>query len=98
MTSSIQKRVARGVALLDERVPGWEKRIDLKELKMQDCFQCMLGQLYGDFGYGIFRLKLKDLETDIDHGFNLDIDSIEADDFQLLQQEWTRVIKQRRGE
>lgn len=40
-------QVAKGVALLDEKVPGWWRVIDLDHLQMQNCTQCMLGQLFG---------------------------------------------------
>ena len=42
-----RSRVANGVKLLDERVPGWWRVINLDRLQMEDCTQCMLGQLFG---------------------------------------------------
>lgn len=39
--------VARGAALLDEKVPGWYTRVNVETLKMESCVQCMLGQLFG---------------------------------------------------
>jgi hypothetical protein len=41
--------VARGVAFLDEWVPGWRQRILLDELSMSSCKRCVVGQLLGDF-------------------------------------------------
>lgn len=38
------KEVAAGAAWLDEVSPGWEREIDLGTLKMQDCYNCILGQ------------------------------------------------------
>ena len=32
--TDLEARVARGVALLDERIPGWRDRIDLTQLDM----------------------------------------------------------------
>lgn len=37
--------VARGMALLDEKVPGWRKRIDLSTLDLSDPSFCIAGQL-----------------------------------------------------
>jgi len=42
-----REQVAAGIKVLDEKVPGWWRVIDLENLKMQDCTQCMLGQLFG---------------------------------------------------
>ncbi len=42
---SIQERVERGAKLLDEKRPGWWKKIDLDLLRLSSCFRCVLGQL-----------------------------------------------------
>ena len=46
-TTLARQRVAEGVKVLDEKVPGWWKVIKLDDLKMSDCHTCMLGQLFG---------------------------------------------------
>jgi hypothetical protein len=43
---TIPARVARGAALLDEKLPGWIERIDLDELDLANCFGCVLGQTF----------------------------------------------------
>lgn len=43
---TIPARVARGAALLDEKLPGWVERIDLGELDLANCFGCVLGQTF----------------------------------------------------
>jgi len=48
---TVQARVARGAALLDEKLPGWDQRIDLDRLNLGDCFTCILGQLFTDQGW-----------------------------------------------
>lgn len=45
MSDSVEARVARGAAWLDEKVPGWERRIDLGVLDIGSCRVCMVGQL-----------------------------------------------------
>ena len=47
LSQTAKEAVARGAALLDEKVPGWWKVIDLEKLRMQNCTNCMLGQLFG---------------------------------------------------
>jgi hypothetical protein len=56
--ATIEARVRRGAALLDERVPGWMERINLERLRLEDCRACVLGQLYGGFGAGLRALDL----------------------------------------
>jgi hypothetical protein len=43
------KRVERGMALLDRIAPGWEERIDLRTLDINNGCFCILGQLYGEY-------------------------------------------------
>lgn len=45
--SEMQDRVRRGALVLDQVVPGWAKRVNLKTLKMSNGALCMLGQLFG---------------------------------------------------
>lgn len=45
MSDSLQERVARGAAYLDERTPGWWKRVDLEALNLGDSCDCILGQV-----------------------------------------------------
>jgi len=47
------KSVDNGAALLDERLPGWRDHIDPNTLELADGCNCILGQLFGDYGKGI---------------------------------------------
>ena len=49
MTAAENERdaVRRGALVLDQVVPGWHNRVDLKKLKMSSGQLCMLGQLFG---------------------------------------------------
>jgi hypothetical protein len=101
-------RVARGVALLDERDPGWwredhPRRIVLAKLDMTSICDCIVGQRRGDY--------LPELEGapgllgGAEHGFdmpsawNFDTSEVTARNayYAAIQQEWTRVIAERRG-
>jgi hypothetical protein len=55
--------VARGVALLDEKVPGWREwpGIDLSRLDLRNPSRCIAGQL------GVWSL----VESDAYHGFDV---------------------------
>ena len=40
------KRIAAGIALLDEKVPGWCERVDLTTLNLGSTLFCVLGQVF----------------------------------------------------
>lgn len=63
--------VLRGVALLDSEVPGWRERIDPDQLFLHDCYQCILGQLFGGFFLGLNALGLE-IEQSWYYGFEND--------------------------
>lgn len=52
----ITPEVERGIALLDERVPGWRDRINLDDLDMGSITKCVLGQLFGQYVDGLNEL------------------------------------------
>jgi len=81
--------VARGVALLDETVPGWRDRIDLDTLDVESTSACVLGQVFAadaehDGWYGGWGVGMRDLfgETDevhsVPHGFEAPTDNDET--------------------
>ena len=62
---SVKERVKKGAALLDQKVPGWEKKIKVEKLQMAHCSHCMLGQLFGHdvetaLGSAMFGLPMKE--------------------------------------
>lgn len=46
----IPERVARGTATLDRIDPEWRTKVDTDKLRMASPFDCVLGQLYSQFG------------------------------------------------
>lgn len=52
----LQEYVNNGAKLLDKKCPGWFLKIDLKKLDLADCFNCVLGQLFGDYAEGKIQL------------------------------------------
>jgi hypothetical protein len=67
-------RVAKGVALLDEEMPGWAARIDLDVLDIQSGTKCVTAQLSrtNDWRAGMDQLDLTagDDGTYVAHGFD----------------------------
>lgn len=80
----IQQRVARGIALLDRKRPGWWSRIDLSIFNIGSPWDCICGQLYGSFGRAIERLGIDGPWTPVDFGFL---------GTYLLEAEWRRRIE-----
>ena len=58
----------RGANLLDEKYPGWYKKINLDNLDITSCFRCILGQLYGSYENGIDILSMH-FYTSTHYGF-----------------------------
>lgn len=112
-TATIADRVARGAALLDVKLPGWETEIDLDTLDIQMCTTCVVGQIFGDhadpYEYGADHLFLldayqyQDAPVMVAHGFaghapdSLRDPDVEASEWAALTAEWKRVIQQRRN-
>ncbi len=111
MTTTAE-RVARGAAFLDEKMPGWDQRIDLDKLDLAAPCRCVLGQLATDLDEGHddvwlaivshFGLSLHspyrkaDGTTDAALGFNTD-DLQWPPDYSDLTAEWRRLIEARRS-
>lgn len=90
----IEKRVQQGIALLDEKNPGWESKIDLKILSMADCRVCILGQLYTEYSLG---LKAIDICSRQEHsyGFDWDFSNNSSLYYSQLTSAWKEAIRQR---
>jgi hypothetical protein len=68
----IERRVAKGAALLDEKVLDWPLRVNPSRLAMSTCYACVLGQLdlNGElFLGGLDFLELKPGEA-AEYGFS----------------------------
>lgn len=55
---TIEGRTAKGIALLDERDPSWRSRVHPDSLNMADFYCCVLGQLFGTYSQGKYKLGL----------------------------------------
>jgi hypothetical protein len=73
----LSERVAQGVALLDEREPGWRGRVKWDVLRMEVPALCVVGQLFtedayrsGDYDHGLDVLGLS-VPAATQHGFDL---------------------------
>lgn len=103
-------RVAKGVALLDEKRPGWEQEINLNTLDISSGQSCVTAQLSGEGHWhaGMTQLGLT-RGTYIAHGFNAESEScdccepddvpegyVQEDAYAALNALWKGVITERR--
>lgn len=86
ITEEDRMAVKQGIDWLDENYPGWERRIDTSQLKMENCERCVIGQAVNDMSYwstieyasGSFGDY--SIQWAIDHGFDVDLDDIPEDE------------------
>lgn len=67
----IAKRVAKGAALLDVKRPGWEKEVNVYSINMNSPYDCILGQIYHNYEWGLDSLELEGNWSAKRHGFEL---------------------------
>lgn len=99
--------VANGAQLLDEKLPGWWRTIDLETLNLSRCDLCVCGQLTSTmlgfvtghplalYEQTLNKLGLKWLDTDADYGFNVPNDLEYGEEtawFLELETEWKQLI------
>jgi hypothetical protein len=101
MNHCLSERVNRGAKLLDAKHPGWHKEININELNMASCTQCILGQCFGRYGNGLDALQLEDFDDDgqeklddIAHGFDhVSHGGASEEDWAELKNLWIRQIQ-----
>ena len=91
--NSVNERVERGAALLDERRPGWWKGIDLGRLDIKSDCNCIAGQLGGSYMPGVESLGLYVMEVEAAHGFEFEESTAE---YPALTEAWRELIQRRR--
>lgn len=61
--------VARGAKLLDKRIPGWAKLIDVPALKLNNANLCVLGQVFTKKIRDMLSTSLATRDIKIDNAF-----------------------------
>ena len=93
----LQTKVARGAAMLDDRVPWWFTRVQPARLALESCSQCVLGHLYGDYGSGAYVLDLNSEDDAEAYGFTVRGDPAQqALSWPVLTDAWREEIARRR--
>lgn len=85
------EEIAKGIALLDAKDPGWVNLISVDALTMSDVHNCVLGQLYGDYYDGVGILLLDDYTSDC--GFDVSGEKLRLPaPWHSLTSEWKQAI------
>jgi hypothetical protein len=66
--TTLRRCAERGANLLDAVQPSWVDLIDVDALKLDDVFNCVLGQLYGHYVEGALSLGVS-AELTVYYGF-----------------------------
>lgn len=103
MSETIEARVARGAAWLDQNEPGWERRVDLAKLELQDSCRCVLGQVFAeqaeqqtpglDGYWWAERYYWIVSERSKAHGFVRDVEA--GEEWSVLDEAWIELLKER---
>lgn len=99
---AVSDKVDAGARLLDGFTPGWENRIDLDQLRLDNACKCILGQLFDWYWDGLKELSThaRDFTVDdaIRHGFTLDEEEQCEPAWSELTEDWHTLIQGRRSE
>lgn len=98
IVATLEANVARGAALLDEKVPDWFLRIEPAQVEIENCTTCVLGHLFGDYTEGLLELDIE-LQGGT-HGFtsvhHADLHNTVDLQFEVLNTLWRDKIASRR--
>lgn len=85
-------RVDKGIALLDERTPGWRVLVDTVTLDMRDGFSCVLAQVYfinySAAAAALSGLKFHFKDWSVEHGFTVPQYGLDDPAWDELQAVW----------
>lgn len=93
----VSKRVKRGAEMLDEYGPEkWWDKIDVDTLSIMCPANCVLGQVYGSYGRGLKKLRLKNVSVaPTKQGLNTFSPYWPEQSF-MLRDAWIEEVKRRR--
>lgn len=92
--ATVQERIARGMALLDEKLPGWKERVNLARLDMSSQTYGLLEQLFDGYMKGLRALGLA-FATGQQYGFDIrndDEDDEGEEEWGQLTDAWIKAL------
>lgn len=87
---NMKESVNRGAELLDRVMPDWRSKINVDTLNMGSPADCILGQLYGLYHEGLYKLGLTEGEDRFLNGFSYGGPET-WHNYQSNSNEWTRL-------
>ena len=92
-----EEEVKRGIALLNEKNPGWREKVNLDTLDMLKVAGCTLGQVYKDYYEGLIELGLSDTDDSaVQYGFQMPgVEAgfgVEDEDYEKLTETWVALL------
>lgn len=84
-----ESRIKAGAKFLDSEYPGWREKINKSSLDMHDWRDCILGQLFGRYNFGIAVLGLSRIDS-MSYGF----DDLSASAEFALTQFWLEELRE----
>lgn len=85
----------RGAKFLDSHVPRWYTCVDEEKLKMGSLDDCILGQIFGDFGRGMVALGITDRVRELGFDYLFTGNQLRTG-LQRLYDGWVEEIKRRK--
>lgn len=61
--AKVIEAVDEGMEFLNDEVPFWQDDVDIQTLDMATWNECLLGQMYGNFGLGLEALGIDEDEA-----------------------------------
>jgi hypothetical protein len=97
-----REKVELGVSLLDEKVPDWHIKINLKNLDMEWPDRCVMGQIgNGDMVNGLHTVGIYDVALPMANwGFDVTREAWDIDpkgSYEELTNIWKEIINERRN-
>ena len=65
------RQAREGAQFLDNKMPGWVKKITRNTLNMESPFHSVLGLLYGDYHAGLSSLQIFSRDREVELGFDI---------------------------
>ena len=96
---TIEERVDRGVKYLDEYHAGWRDQINLEELHMEFCDDCVIGQALGDYFISSKIINSRTKQYMFELGFDVDYRDVDetgktsSQVYAELEAEWRKRIE-----
>jgi hypothetical protein len=85
--------VRAGIQLLDTHpaADGWRNKFDPNTLEIQNCYHCVLGQVFGGYGEGLDILGIRGKQ--VNYGFTLTgVPYTLGGGSEMLEQTWKMLV------